>query len=185
MGEVGRFSELGILLRKITSYLTDVKNPDEKFSNAAKDLCKLLYYTETNPLQQPMGQPLNPERPRPEFNDLKDVRDHIINQRILLVPRIPAPEERGGFVVVMIGNFSLSENKQFKVNRLIFDVLAHHDNWLLDDNLRPFVLMQQIDTIFNNRKLSIGRVEFKTADAIVLAPHILGYQLVYSDVTFN
>ena len=99
-----------------------------------------------------MGQPLNPERPRPEFNDLKDVRDHIINQRILLVPRIPAPEERGGFVVVMIGNFSLSENKQFKVNRLIFDVLAHHDNWLLDDNLRPFVLMQQIDTIFNNRK---------------------------------
>ena len=182
---VGRFIELGTLLRKMTNFLTDVNNPNPKFAQAATNLAKLLYYTESNPLQQPIGQPLNPARPTPLFNNIKDIRDHIINKRILLVPRIPLPEERGAFIVAMINNFSLSENKQFKVNQLIFDVLAHHDNWLLTDNLRPFVIMQQIDTIFNNRKLSIGQVEFKTANAIVLAPHIMGYQLVYSDVSFN
>lgn len=185
MAERGRFNELGFLLRKITTLLTDVKNPDPKFSSASQNICKLLYYPETNPLEQPDGNSLNPERPTPSFDSIQDVKDYIINQRILLVPRIPTPEEVGGFIVVMIDSFSISENKEFKVNQLIFDVLVHHDSWLLDDNLRPFVLMQQIDELFNNRKLSIGQVEFKTANAVVLSPFILGYQLVYSDVTFN
>ena len=185
MKKTGKFIELGNTLRKITYLLTDVTNPKDELANAARNICKLLYYTQSNPLNQPQAPLLNPDHPAPEFDSLEDVREHIINKRILLVPRIFVPSEQGAFIVFIINGFHLSENKQFKVNQLVFDVICHHDNWLLDDNLRPFVLMQQIDTIFNNRKLSIGQVEFKDANAVVLTAQHLGYQLVYRDVSFN
>lgn len=185
MSTTGRFTTLGTTLQRISHMLLDVNNPDEKIRQSARNICKLLYYTEDNPLEQPTGTPLNPDQPRPTFEDIQDVRDHIIRKRVLLVPRVPLEEERGAFIVAIIDNFTLSENKQFKVNTLIFDVLTHYDNWHLEDNLRPFLIMQEIDNIFNNRKLSIGRVEFNTGRTIVLTPYMLGYQLVYRDVTFN
>ena len=182
---MGRFIELGNVLQKITHFLTDVNNPDVELATASQNICKLLYYTESNPLSQPQEPRLNPEHPAPLFDNIQDVRNHIINKRLLLVPRLFVPEELGAFIIVLINNFSLSENKVFKVNQLIFDVIVHHDSWLLDDNLRPFLLMQQIDRIFNNRKLSIGQAEFNEGRAIVLTQEHLGYQLVYSNVTFN
>ncbi len=185
MKNVGRFIELGKIIRKVSQLLIDVENPDPVLSTASKNICKLLYYTERNPLEQPTGDPIDPERPRPEFNTIAEAKEHIMDSRILLVPRVPFQEERGAFIVLLIDSFFLTENEQFKANSLIFDVFAHHDNWLLTDNLRPFLLMEQIDTIFNNRKLSIGNVKFDTGRAIVLTEQFIGYQLVYRDVSFN
>ena len=185
MKEVGRFAELGTTLKKIIQLLVDVENPDTVLAESARKICKLLYYTDTNPLEQPTGSSLNPDHPRPTFETIADAKEFIVGERALLVPRVPTPDERGAFIVVIADNFTLSENKQFKVGTLTFDVFAHYDNWELDDNLRPFLIMQQIDNIFNNRKLTIGRVEFKTGKTIVLTPYLLGYQLVYHDVAFN
>jgi hypothetical protein len=108
-----------------------------------------------------------------------------MNKRVLLVPRVPAEDERSAFIVVIIDDFTLSSNKQFKPNRITFDILVHHDDWLLENSLRPFVIMQQIDNIFNGRKLSIGNVEFFSGRSIVLTPQMIGYSLIYSNVQFN
>jgi len=181
----GRFMDLDDLIRKIAQSLIDVESSDSKIAESAKKLCKLLYYTEKNPLAQPDAKRIAGGNPYPTFETLDEVHEFITNKRVLLVPRVPAEDERGSFVVVIIDDFTLSQNKQFKPRRITFDILVHHDDWLLDNSLRPFLIMQQIDNIFNNKKLSIGNVEFESGRSIVLTPQMIGYSLVYSDVSFN
>lgn len=180
-----RFKKLGDSLIKISQLLIDVNHEDTKIATASQNLCKLLYYTDNNPLSQPIGKPLNPNFPRPSFTSIKESREYIMNKRISLKPMVPSEEERGAFIIVIADNFFLSENEEFKVNTLIFDIFVHSDNWLLDNNLRPFLIMEQIDTIFNNRKISIGRLKFDSGRTIVLTSQFTGYQLVYTDASIN
>lgn len=181
----GRFLELDDLIRKIAQFLIDVENSDPVVAESAKKICQLLYYTERNPLEQPDDKRIASGHPAPTFDTIQEAQQFIMNERVLLVPRVPAAEERGGYIVVIVDDFTLSSNKQFKPQRITFDILVHHDDWLLDNTLRPFVIMQQIDNIFNNRKLSIGNVSFYSGRSIVLTPQMLGYSLVYNDVAFD
>ena len=185
MAITGRFMDLDLLIRNIAGYLVDVNSSDIKLATSAKNICKLLYYTEKDPLSQPTQNRIDAQKPVPTFNDIQDVTEYIMNKRVLLVPRVPAEDERGSFIVVILDNFKVSENKQFKPHKIVFDVLVHNDDWLLNNSLRPYVIMQEIDNIFNNRKLSIGNVEFVTGDSIVLTPKMIGYSLVYANATFN
>lgn len=181
----GRFENLDDLIRNVAYSLTDVGHSNPKIANSAQKICKLLYYTEKDPLSQPDTDRVNSNKPAPDFTTLGDVREHIINKRVLLVPRVPAEEERGSFIIVIIDDFTLSPNKVFKPNRIMFDVLVHHDDWLLGNSLRPFLIMQQIDNIFNDKKISIGNLEFDTCRSITLSPMFLGYNLVYKNVEIN
>jgi len=185
MTETGRFLDLDKLIRKIAEYLIDVENSDAIVAQSAQKICKLLYYTEKDPLIQPQSLRTNSGNPSPTFETLAEAQQFILGKRVLLVPRVPAEEERGSFIICIIDDFTLSPNKQFKPNKIIFDVLCHHDDWLLENTLRPFVIMQQIDNIFNNRKLSIGNIEFGGCRSIVLTPTMIGYQLVYKNVSIN
>ncbi len=181
----GRFLDLDFLIRKIAEYLIDVENSDPKISDNAKNICKLLYYNEKNPLEQPDTNRISSGKPSPTFETLAEAQEYILEKRVVLAPRVPLDDEMGAFIVVIIDDFILSSNKLFKPNKIIFDVLCHHQNWLLHDTLRPFVLMQCIDNIFNNRKMSIGNIEFANARSIVLTPTMIGYNMVYQNVQFN
>jgi hypothetical protein len=183
--EVGRFIELDNLIRKIAHLLIDVENADQNVAESAKKICKLLYYTESSPLLQPEKGRKIEGNPAPVFDTITDAKEYIMNRRVLLVPKVPAEEERGAFIVVIIDDFTLSPDGLFKPNVIKFDILVHYDNWLLTNSLRPFLIMQQIDNIFNNRKLSVGKVEFAGGKGIVLTEKMLGYTLVYSDVNLN
>ncbi len=179
MEKSGRFSRLGTMVRDVAGLLLDVQSKDSKIAQTAKELCFLLHYTVADPLN------FTPPEGEPTFETRADVEKYILNEKVLLVPRIPPQEERGGFIVIIADDFKLSSNEEFKMNTLTFDVLCHYENWIIEKSLRPFEMMQRIDSIFNNRKLSIGRVKFLTARSIVLTQYLLGYQLVYHDASLN
>lgn len=183
--KVGRFLELDAVIRKIAQNLIDVENTDVKLANSAKNICKLLYYTEKNPIEQPDQKRIDSQNPHPTFESLDESYEFIMNKRVLLVPRVPAEDEMGAFIVVHMDDFTLSSNKEFKPSRVVFDILVHADNWLLNNSLRPFVIMQEIDTIFNGRKLAIGQLEFFNARSVVLTPTKIGYTMVYKNAAFN
>jgi hypothetical protein len=185
MTEQGRFMELDRLIRKIAEYLIDVENPDDVVATSAKNICKLLYYTEPDPLSQPDQTRIAGNNPAPTFETTSETKEYIMQKRVLLVPKVPAMEERGSFIICIIDDFVPSPNEEFKPNSITFDVLCHNEDWLLENTLRPFVLMQQIDNIFNNRKMSVGNLKFSGCRSIVLTPSMLGYRLVYSNVAFN
>lgn len=185
MSTVGRFMELDKTIHKIAHLLVDVESANVENAQTAQNICKLLYYTERNPLSQPDDNRISGNNPAPTFETIGDSMEYIMNKRVLLVPRVPAQTERGSFIVVILDDFRLSENGQFKPHTIMFDILCHHDHWLLNSSLRPYVIMQQIDDLFNNRKLSLGKLQFSTGKSVVLTPTMLGYSLVYDNVTIN
>jgi len=135
-----------------------------------QDLMKLLYYTSDDPLSETNVDPYD-----------------LINTNILIVPRIPAIEVLRNFLIIRFDNFSLSNNIYFKSNRIIFDVVCHNDQWIIEgDTLPPFLIMEKIDAIINRNKFNgIGKISFIHADIVAYTEEYIGYSMVYSSYDSN
>lgn len=139
-------------------------------------VCRLLKYQTKNPFDN------TPEQPDVDGVDL-------INKQILIVPKIYDDSiEKMSYVVIIFNDYVVSEiNPEFKMSTLRFDIACPYDEWLLNEkSLRPYLIMQEIDTMFNGSKLSgIGTLQFVSATPLVLSPWIGGYSMKYKIHEFN
>lgn len=158
-----------------------VKPKRSSFGSAGKDLrdimfkimenqniLKLLKYDTMDALEKP---DLGPEEKR-----------SMIDYNIRVKPKLPMPEEAGSFLIILFDTFVPNPtNPEFRDNVIIFDVICNVDNWLMDDySLRPYRIMHEIDQMFNNQKLNgIGKVEFVTANSLILSSQLAGFTLMY------
>ena len=78
-------------------------------------------------------------------------------------------------------------NPDFKTSNLRFDIACPYDEWVLDEHsLRPYLIMQEIDAMFNGAKMAgIGTLQFVRADALTLTPWLGGYSMLYQIYEFN
>ena len=158
-----RFSVMGTNTFKIANKL---------MSN--KRLCRLLKYQTRNPFDE----------------NLPDVDGaDLINKQILIVPKVfDDSTEKMSYVTAIFDNYVIGTlNPEFKLLTIRFDVACPYDEWLLDEKtLRPYLIMQEIDTMFNQSKLAgIGTLQFERANALVLTPWIGGYSMRQSINEFN
>jgi len=60
------------------------------------------------------------------------------------------------YITAIITNYTVNAvNPDFKWGRIRFDIACPYEEWLLDEpSLRPYLLMQEVDTMFNGSKLS-------------------------------
>jgi hypothetical protein len=138
---------------------------------SAADLAKLLKY--------------NTEDALSKANLTSDEKVLLLNNNIRLVPKLPVPEEKGSYVIVLMDSFVTNQtNPQFRDNAIIFDIICHTDNWIMDDYmLRPFKIMHEIDNMFNNKKLNgIGKTQFVSATSLVLSAELAGFTMSYKVV---
>lgn len=138
-------------------------------------ICRLLKYQ--------VRDPLNKEKyPDVDGTDL-------INKQILIIPKIyDDSTEKMSYITAIFDDFIVNQmNPEFKTSTIRFDIACPYDEWLLDDkSLRPYLIMQEIDTIFNEGKLAgIGTLQFWRADALTLSPWIGGYSMRYKINEFN
>ena len=140
-----------------------------------QSICRLLKYQVRDPLD------------RTKYPDVNGV--DLINKQILIVPKIyDDSTEKMSYIVAVFDNFIINNfNPEFKITTLRFDIACPYDEWMLDDkSLRPYLLMQEIDTEFNQQKLAgIGTLQFIRAAALTLSPQIGGYSLWYNINEFN
>lgn len=139
-------------------------------------ICRLLKYQSRNPFEVNEKQP--------------DVRgEDLINKQILIVPKVYDEDLwKTSYIVAVFDNFIVNPmNPEFKISTIRFNVACPYDEWLLNDNsLRPYLIMQELDNMFNESKLAgIGNLQFLRADALTLSPQIGGYSLRYSINEFN
>ena len=138
-------------------------------------LCRLLKYQ--------VRDPLNTEK----YPDV-DGAD-LINRQILIVPKIfDDSTEKMSYVTALFSNFVVNQlNPEFKISTIRFDIACPYEEWLLDErSLRPYLIMQEIDNMFNKAKMAgIGTLQFRRADALTLSPWIGGYSMVYQINEFN
>lgn len=137
-------------------------------------ICRLLKYQVRDPFSD-------------KYEDVDGV--DLLNRQILAVPKVfDASTEKMSYIVAVFDNFVVNQfNPEFKISTIRFDVACPYDEWVLDENsLRPYLIMQEIDNMFNQAKLSgIGNLQFHRADMLTLSPQIGGFSMEYKINEFN
>ena len=130
-------------------------------------LCKLLYYTDRNALENP------------KLTDEEKLG--LFNKQIRIVPKLYVDNPVLNYIIISFDNFVESENPQFRDNIIEFDIICHFDQWQLKDfDLRPYRIAAEIDSMLDKQKLTgIGLLEFYGAKEILLTDEFAGLCLMY------
>ena len=138
-------------------------------------LCRLLKYQVRDPFDTD------------KYPDVDGV--DLLNKQIMIVPKIfDDSTEKTSYIVAIFSGFKTNAlNPDFKLSTVRFDVACPYDEWVLNDrSLRPYLMMQEIDNMFNGAQMAgIGTLQFIRADSIVLTPQIGGYSMLYQINEFN
>lgn len=164
MSNIRKFKAVGENIMRIAEKLVENQN-----------ICKLLFYTNKDPLTSP---------------DLtEEQRMDLLHENILIVPKVPESDNiKGSYILALYDSFDIdSENSEFKDVELLFIVVCPPKEWVVNEpSLRPFLIMSEIDEMFNGQKLAnIGKIKFVRANRFVLTPQLTGYAMAYSTFEFN
>ena len=158
-----RFAVLGENLFKVVNRLIDNQT-----------ICRLLKYQNSNPLDE----------------DLEDVDGlSLLNKQLIIVPKIPENNDvECSYIIVVFDKYVENpSNPDYKLCTLRFEIVCPYEEWLINENsLRPYLIMQEIDSIFNQAELSgIGKLRFSHCVPLTLSPQMGGYTLYYNLNEFN
>lgn len=134
-------------------------------------LLKLLFYDTPNALAQ---QSLTQEQ-----------KQSMLNRQIKIIPKLKVDQPEFCYVVISFDNFvANTTNPEFRDNIISFDIICHFDQWSLGDYaLRPYKIAAEIDSMFNNKKLTgIGTIHFLGANQIILSDELAGVALMYNTI---
>lgn len=160
--------------REFTSSLSflkcseDVNIIAQRFLKNQK-LCKLLYYTDADCLTE--------KGIVPDAEKLK-----MLDNNIKIIPHLPKENDMMSYIVIQFDNFVASpQNPEFITHYIIIDVICHIDNWKMDGGkLRPFLIMNEIDSMVNGSKLTgMGPAQFVTSQQLLVSPSLAGFSMVY------
>ena len=144
-------------------------------------LCRLLKYPTKDPFKE--VDPIT-KKSQPDVDGTD-----LINKQILIVPKVfDDSTEKMSYVIFVFNNFVVNFlNPDFKITTIRFDIACPYDGWLLNEqSLRPYLIMEEIDKMFNKTKLKgIGNLQFQRADNLTLSPWIGGYSMQYKVNEFN
>ena len=135
-----------------------------------KNLCKILYYTDRDALDRP--------------NLTEEQRVSLFGKQIKIVPKLYVDGSVLAYVIISMDNFTRSENPEFRDNIISFDIICHFDQWQLKDfQLRPYRIAAEIDSMFDNKRLTgIGELHFMGANQVILNDEFAGLTLMYEAI---
>lgn len=162
---------------RIESY----KFPESSFLSLEKDmgiivnmimkndrLKKMLYYTTKDCINKP--------------NLTEDETISLFGKQIKTVPKLYVDGSVLNYIIIGFDNFvSNGTNPEFRDNNIEFDIICHFDQWQLNDfELRPYRIAAELDSMFNNKRLTgIGEIEFIGAKQVILTDEYAGICLMY------
>ena len=157
-------AELGANLQKIINRL---------ISN--KDLLKLLYYNDKDPLSQP---------------DLteKQIKEEVLEKLIKIIPRIGPKETANSIVSIRVVSARRNlENNEFRDITIAVEIFVPLTQWIIkDSNLRPFAIMGEIQKSLDNKKINgLGRMIGGEFDLNFLTEEISAYEQSYRIITYD
>ena len=144
-------------------------------------LCRLLKYPTKDPFKE-----IDPytKKSQPDVDG-----EDLIHKQILIVPKVFDDSiEKMSYVISVFDDFTVNMlNPEFKISTVRFDIACPYNEWLLNErSLRPYLIMEEIDKMFNQTKLKgIGNLQFYRADNLTLSPYIGGYSMKYKINEFN
>lgn len=158
---VRNFEEMGENLMEITKRLL-----------ANQNLCKLLKYSDKNPLSHS------------DFVDTKE----LLHKRIRILPKVEPQENTESTIVLLINNgFTNSSNSEFKLLNLIVYVYVPFEKWVINDTqLRPFALMSEIQKSLDNKQIKgLGRLSLEEFSLDLITDEMGAYRMNFNFDVFN
>ncbi len=138
-------------------------------------LVNLLYYTDSDPLNQPK---LN--------NDQK--KEKVFNKLIRVIPKVGTMETTQPIITIKVDNGQqLTENDQFRNVTISIEVFVPFNQWIINDmNLRPFAILGEIQDSLNNKTINgLGKLQGGDFDLEFLTEEISCYLQTYNIVTYD
>lgn len=156
----------------VSSFLSVEKDLNLIVSKMLKNerLKRLLFYTTKDALDKP--------------NLTEDESIELIGKNIKIVPKLYVDHSVLSYIIINFDNFIQSSNPEFRDNSIEFDIICHFDQWQLKDlALRPYKIAAEIDSMFSNSRLTgIGKLEFASANEIILTDEYAGICIQYRAV---
>lgn len=153
-----------------SSFLSVEKDLNLIISKMLKNerLKRLVYYTSRDALDRP--------------NIGEDATLELFGKNVNLIPKMVVDEKVLNYIFVGFDNFEPSENPEFRGNLITFDIVCHYNQWALKDfALRPYKIAAEIDTMFNNQRLTgIGKLQFLGANYIAMSDEYGCLTLMYA-----
>ena len=156
-------AEIGVNLHKIINRLL-----------VNDDLVNLLYYTDKDPLSQPV---LSDEQKKKE----------VFEKLLKIVPRIGPKETAHSLVAVRVASGRKDlENNEFRNISIIFDIFVPLTQWFLkDDNLRPFKILGEIEKSLNDKTINgLGKMSGGDFDLNFLTEEVCCYTQKFEITTY-
>lgn len=158
-----RFAVMGENLYKIINKITTNQR-----------ICRLLKYQNSNPFDPTL----------PDIDGLS-----LLNENFIIVPKYPEIDNiERSYITIIFDKYIINpQNPDFKYSTVRFEVVCPYSEWIVDEgNLRPYLLMQEIDSLFNQAKLSgLGNLQFVQCVPLTLSPQMGGYTMYYQINDFN
>lgn len=108
----------------------------------------------------------------------------LLMNRIYPLPKIPESQTLEKTIVNVY--FPTSEpyklNSGFKEVRLYFDIMSHLNIWMIDEGIRCYSIMNEIDKMLNDKYikgLSSKRIYFEKDSIIKFSDYFYGYRICY------
>lgn len=155
-------AEIGENLFKIANHLQDNDR-----------LLRLLKYTDQNPFS----------KDKPEVD-----KDSIFQKNIKIVPIIKESDnDTESALAIVFKKGIIDSNIEFK--NIYFDILVYVplSEWILNDiNLRPFLIMTEIEKSLKNKKIeSIGTIDYSGFELELVTDIMSCYRMSFSIDVFN
>jgi hypothetical protein len=133
-----------------------------------QDICKLLFYDEYNPLSLP----------------------NISNTRSLLMDRVfplmknpdSETEQKTILDIYYYSSEPWDKNSGFRQTYICFDIICHLDLWMIESGIRPYSILNEIDMMFNNKKIPIlshNNIWFESCKASRYSDYFYGFHIIY------
>lgn len=140
---------------------------------SSQELCKAIYYTDTNFLEKP---------------DIEDLSS-LIYENIFPYKKVPndGETEVKTYITMSFGGFKKVTGGFFKSGRIWINAIVNLGNMKTDYGiLRTDYIVSEIDKLVNDdRGIGIGKVQFYSLDDIYVNKNYLGAQICYELVEFN
>ncbi len=133
----------------------------------SKDLSRLLYYNDKSPLSS--------QKP-----DIPNPYDLLYNK---VFPMYYVPDtniEASSFVTISLRGFRPSKGDQFTFSKIYFHAIVHKDLVRTNYGQRTILIMNEIDKLFNDKDMGVGKLTYNIADEMINLPkEYNGYYVCY------
>ena len=109
----------------------------------------------------------------------------MLSKSIKTVPKFYVDGAVLNYVLITFDNYSTNAtNPEFRNSFITFDIVCHSNQWQLSQSqLRPYRIAAEIDMMLNEKRLSgLGKLNFLSANQIILNDEFAGISLMYSAV---